>query len=417
LATVLAPPEVRTGTSAAVEPDSFLERISNKLSRVTSSGEFIAEIDGLRFIAIAAVVLHHITAVYLDSGARFGPQVHIPRDWRLLSNNSPLILGIWQGYFGVHLFFVISGFVLGLPFVREQLTGRPAPSIKSYFLRRITRIEPPYILNLLVCFGLMASFAPVDTWKHLVASLLYVHNLVYSQGSTLNGVAWSLEIEVQFYILAPLFARAAFAIRRDWLRRTVLAAAILGFSVFTQFVLWMTGREDLKMSLLGYVQFFLAGFLLADLHQTGTINNRRNSRAWDAIGIAGAVVTLLTMMYWRKWLFCALPFFVLVFYAGAFQGRLLRRFFVARPIVIIGGMCYTIYLYHVPIISLFKPLVYAVSAPKFPLWLDLIIQMAVFVPLILVICAVLFVYTEKPFMAFKKLANRGERHPQRPSSL
>jgi peptidoglycan/LPS O-acetylase OafA/YrhL len=401
------------------ERRSLLERVSNRLSRVTSSGEFIAEIDGLRFAAIAAVVLHHITAIYLDSGARFGPQIHIPRDWRLLSNDSSLILGLWQGYFGVHLFFVLSGFVLGLPFVRQSFTGRPAPSIKNYFLRRITRIEPPYILNLVVCFGLFALYSPVltETWKHLLASLLYVHNLVYSQGSTINGVAWSLEIEVQFYILAPLFARAAFAIRRDWLRRTVLAGAILGFSAFTQFVLWRTGREDLKMSLLAYMQFFLAGFLLADLHQTGTINNRRNSRAWDLIGIAGAVVTLLTMMYWRKWLFCLLPFFVLVFYAGAFQGRLLRRFFVAKPIVIIGGMCYTIYLYHVPIISLFKQLMYAVAAPGLPLWLDLGIQMAVFVPLILVICSLLFVYTEKPFMAFKKSANRSERYPQRPSSL
>ena len=268
-----------------------------------------------------------------DGGVRFGPQIHIPRDWRLLSHDSSLILGLWQGYFGVHLFFVLSGFVLGLPFVRQSFSGRAAPSIQNYFLRRITRIEPPYILNLLVCFGLLAWYAPLaaDTWKHLLASLLYVHNLVYSQGSTINGVAWSLEIEVQFYILAPLFARAAFAIRRDWLRRTVLAAAIVGFSAFTQFVLWRTSHEDLKMSLLAYMQFFLAGFLLADLHQTGAINNRRNSREWDVIGLAGAVVTLLTMMYWRKWLFCALPFFVLVFYAGAFQGRLLRRFFVAGP--------------------------------------------------------------------------------------
>jgi peptidoglycan/LPS O-acetylase OafA/YrhL len=398
LSTVVAPLEA---PSASISPNTtLLQRIGSRLSRVTSSGEFIAEIDGLRFVAIAAVVLHHIASIYMESSERFGGEVRFPRDWRRLSDDSTLILGLWQGYFGVHLFFVISGFVLGLPFVRHFLSGRPAPSIRNYFLRRVTRIEPPYILNMLVCFGLIAYWTPVyrETWGHLGASLLYLHNLIFSRGSTINGVAWSLEIEVQFYILAPLFARAAFAIRNHALRRTVLTAAILGFAAFTQFVLWKTQMEGLKMSLVAYMQYFLAGFLLADLHQTGAIHNRRNSTAWDIAGLTGAVLTLLTMMYWRKWLYCALPFLVLLFYAGAFQGRLLRRFFVARPIVIIGGMCYTIYLYHVPIISFCKSLMITLSAPGLPLWADLGIQMLVFVPLILVICSALFVYTEKPFM-------------------
>lgn len=389
-----------SAASTPVQTPSVFEKIGSRLSRVTSSGEFIAEIDGLRFVAIAAVVLHHIASIYMESSARFGGEVRFPRDWRRLSDESTLIHGLWQGYFGVHLFFVISGFVLGLPFVRHYLSGRPAPSIRNYFMRRVTRIEPPYILNMLVCFGLIALWTPVyrETWQHLGASLLYVHNLIFNRGSTINGVAWSLEIEVQFYILAPLFARAAFAIRNPVWRRTALTAAILACAAFTQFVLWKTQLEGLKMSLVAYMQYFLAGFLLADLHQTGAIHNRRNSTAWDVAGITGAVLTLLTMMYWRRWLYCGLPFLVLLFYAGAFQGRLLRRFFVSRPIVIIGGMCYTIYLYHVPIISVCKSLMVAIAAPSLPLWADLGIQTLVFVPLILVICSVLFVYTEKPFM-------------------
>ncbi len=378
----------------------ILARIGSRLSRVTSSGEFIAEIDGLRFAAIACVVLHHIASIYMEGSSRFGGEVRFPRDWRRLSDGSTLVLGLWQGYFGVHLFFVISGFVLGLPFVRHFLTEKPTPSLKSYFQRRLTRIEPPYVLNMLACFALMAWYAPVyaDTWKHLGASLLYIHNLVYDRHSSINGVAWSLEIEVQFYILAPLFAWAVFSVRNHALRRILLAAAILGFGAFTQFVLWKTQREDLKMSVLAYLQYFMAGFLLADLHQTGAIHNRRNSIAWDAVGLAGAAMTMMTMMYWRAWLYCALPFLVLLFYAGAFQGRLLRRFFVAKPIVIIGGMCYTIYLYHVPIISITKDIMRAAAAPWLPLWMDLGIQMLIYAPLILIICSVLFVYTEKPFM-------------------
>jgi peptidoglycan/LPS O-acetylase OafA/YrhL len=393
--------EAAAASGAERKKGGLLSRVGDRLSRVTSSGEFIAEIDGLRFVAIAAVVLHHIASIYMETSTRFGEEIRFPRDWRRLSDDSTVVLALWQGYFGVHLFFVLSGFVLGLPFARHFLGERPAPSLRNYFVRRLTRIEPPYVINMLLVFALLAYWRPVTTeiWQHLGASLLYVHNLIYSAGSTINGVAWSLEIEVQFYILAPLFARVAFAIRDPKWRRVVLAAAIAGSAAFTQYVLWKTQLDGLKMSLAAYMQYFLAGFLLADLHQTGVIGRRRDSRAWDIAGIAALVLTWLAMMYWRRWLFCVLPFMVLVFYVGAFEGKLLRRIFVARPIVIIGGMCYTIYLYHVPIISFAKSIMVAVSAPNQPLWMDLGIQMLVFVPLILAVCAILFVYTEKPFMA------------------
>jgi peptidoglycan/LPS O-acetylase OafA/YrhL len=388
-------------TQAASE-SGILARIGDRLSRVTSGGGFIPEIDGLRFIAIAAVVLHHICSIYLEGSGRFGGDVRFPRDWRRLSSESTLVHVLWQGYFGVHLFFVLSGFVLGLPFARHYLGGASKPSLKNYFLRRLTRIEPPYILNMLVCLGLFAIHNPPiyrDTMEHFWASLFYVHNAIYSRGSTINGVAWSLEIEVQFYVLAPLLAMLFLSARNAALRRTLLVAGILGCALFTQKVLWLTQMEAAKMSLAAYLQYFLAGFLLADLYQSGWLRGRRPSLLWDLLGLAGAAMTLLTMMYWRGPLYCALPFLVLVFYCGAFRGVLLSRFFAWKPIVIIGGMCYTIYLYHVPVISVCKGLMRSIASPGLPLWLDLGMQVAVFTPLILLVCSVLFVYTEKPFMS------------------
>jgi peptidoglycan/LPS O-acetylase OafA/YrhL len=386
-------------TTPAASESGVLKRLGDRLSRVTSNGGFIPEIDGLRFVAIAAVVLHHICSIYLESSGRFGGNIHFPRDWRRLSNESTLVHTLWQGYFGVHLFFVLSGFVLGLPFVRHYLTGAPKPSIKNYFVRRLTRIEPPYVLNMVVCLILFAINTPPiyrDTIEHFLASLFYVHNAIYSRGSTLNGVAWSLEIEVQFYILAPLLATVFLSARNAMLRRGVLIAAIYGFALFTQKVLWTTQLENVKMSLAAYLQYFLAGFLLADLHQSGAL--RKSNWIWDAIGIAGAGMTLLTMMHWRGPLYCALPFLVLAFYCGAFRGPFLQRIFTTPAIVITGGMCYTIYLYHVVIISVFKPLMHAAAMPNGPLWVDLAIQVAVFAPLILLICSLLFAFTEKPFM-------------------
>ncbi len=86
------------------------------LRRITSSGAYIPEIDGLRFIAIMSVVCFHIlrmTEIYTN--ARY----HAP--------SSPVTAVftnmLSHGYRGVSLFFAISGFVLGLPFARHYLAG------------------------------------------------------------------------------------------------------------------------------------------------------------------------------------------------------------------------------------------------------------------------------------------------------
>ena len=74
----------------------------------------------------------------------------------------------------------------------------------------------------LVALGVTAG---LSLWPNLIASLLYQHNLIYGHGSAINGVAWSLEVEVQFYLLAPLFA-AVFSIQSVLARRAVLLGAM-----------------------------------------------------------------------------------------------------------------------------------------------------------------------------------------------
>ena len=61
------------------------------------------------------------------------------------------------GFRGVELFFVISGFILGLPFAAHYLKGAAPVSLRKYYLRRLTRLEPPYIVALLVLFILAAG--------------------------------------------------------------------------------------------------------------------------------------------------------------------------------------------------------------------------------------------------------------------
>src|SRR6202140_3875595 len=150
-------------------PLGFLSRFR----RVTASGSFIAEVDGLRFIAIFAVVLFHLAVgLAIKNPARFGR----PQD-------SLLGAMALNGFRGVELFFVISGFILGLPFAAHALQSKPRVDLRAYLLRRLTRLEPPYVLCMVLLFGLQVLVrhrSAAQLLPHLSAGLAYVHNLVYA---------------------------------------------------------------------------------------------------------------------------------------------------------------------------------------------------------------------------------------------
>jgi len=169
-------------------------------TRVTSTGVVIPEVDGFRFIAVVWVLCFHISGEYIKvMGSRFPGQTQYG-----LYNE---MLGTWD--FGVQLFFVISGFILSLPFAAHYWNGAPKPRLSRYYIRRVSRIEPPYIINLLIFSALILLIKgpPLgELLPHLLASVFYLHNAIYHSVSTINFVTWSLEIEAQFYLVAPLLA-------------------------------------------------------------------------------------------------------------------------------------------------------------------------------------------------------------------
>lgn len=356
-----------------------------RFRRVTSSGQFIPQIDGLRFVAIGLVYVYHLRSYLREAAPPFADA----------AEQGTAVLR--HGHYGVQLFFVISGFILALPFASHQIAGTKAVSLRAYFLRRLTRLEPPYILSMLLFFALLVVYVGQDARlaaRHLGASLLYVHNVVFGRGSTINPVAWSLEVEIQFYLLVPVLARL-FAIRATAARRAIVIGLTL-VTVVAQTLAGPGAQEWLRLSVLGQLQFFLVGFLLADIYLTEWQSAPRGDGWWDLVSLAGWPLLIVAWEHeaLARWVF---PPLVLALYAAAFRGRWSRQLFANPWITTIGGMCYTIYLLHYQIISFVGRRTVGIRLTS-TFSLELLWQFLLITPVVLAVCATYFALIEKPCM-------------------
>ena len=111
--------------------------------RVTSSGKYYPEIDGIRFIAIITVIFYHIAGSY---------KAYMPEEVTIHPDGQVEFNLIHNTKRGVQIFFVLSGYILSLPFLSRIQQGKNLPSLKNYYLRRLTRIEPPYLIILTAFF-------------------------------------------------------------------------------------------------------------------------------------------------------------------------------------------------------------------------------------------------------------------------
>jgi peptidoglycan/LPS O-acetylase OafA/YrhL len=323
---------------AASRFDLLRDSWSNvQLRRIVTSNRFIPEVDGFRFLAILIVITSHVFN-------QCGP---IPGHGLFMDLFRRGFVGSVQGYKGVYLFFTISGFILSMPFARHHLQGGNRVRLGSYFRRRLTRLEPPYVLAMLMRFPLVLmakQVAVLTLFLHLLASIFYVHNLVFGVPSTVNPPAWSLEVEIQFYLVAPLLAYVFVISQKHW-RRAILAGGLLAGGVLSAALRGHGGV--LPLTLAGNIQYFLAGFLLCDFYLTGDVW-KVPPWMWDGAAVAALFWMLYTKAAWFPILF---PFATMLLYFAGFYGSAARAFFAFRPISLIGGMCYSIYLTHTTILS------------------------------------------------------------------
>jgi peptidoglycan/LPS O-acetylase OafA/YrhL len=153
------------------------------------------ELDAVRAVAALMVLAGH---AYLVGG------VATPHTSTSLTD-----VLIVNGGAGIWLFFALSGYLIGAPFLRALRTGEPLPSPLGYATRRAARILPAYWVALAALL-VLAPVAGLAWWQVPLHGAL-LHNLVPGEGQAVFFVAWTLGIEALFYAFVPL---AAAVVRR-----------------------------------------------------------------------------------------------------------------------------------------------------------------------------------------------------------
>jgi peptidoglycan/LPS O-acetylase OafA/YrhL len=349
------------------------------LRRVTSSQAYLPFIDGLRFFAIIPVILVHFVDFYESHTypvleTKIYRQLHVNN---VIGNSDNAVL----------LFFAISGFVLGLPFAKSFFDHKPPPELRSFYRRRLTRLEPPYLVVLtgllLVNVFIFHKSNLSEQLPHYFASFFYLHTIIYKSFPELNFVFWSLEIEVQFYLLAPLLAKV-FKLAQIQ-RRIFLVASVFIFGIMNHYY------QPPVMTLFNYIQYFLAGFLALDLFLNNTF---KKHYAFDVFCVALLFVSWAGVVKYG----IILPFVLtgLIYFSPLTV--LWDKVISSKWIVITGGMCYSLYMLHHPVMAAFLNRIVGNEMISGSVKIDVMVKLSLSLLVIFFVSACFFILVERPCM-------------------
>jgi peptidoglycan/LPS O-acetylase OafA/YrhL len=178
--------------------------------RLTADTGAIPALDGLRGIAILMVVLYHVTDSFVS-----------PEQPLLSLAGWDLATPLLNGWMGVQLFFVLSGFLITHHLLRRFRSDR-GPELGRYLVKRWLRIVPTYYVVLAIAALGLVPYYDIEPGR-MGARVLY-HALFLQDylPSSLLGPFWSLGVEEKFYLVAPLFSFLLVSVRRPGLAMLAL---------------------------------------------------------------------------------------------------------------------------------------------------------------------------------------------------
>lgn len=323
--------------------------------RPTAALNYRPEIDGLRSIAVLAVIFFHFS-----------------------------VPGLSGGFVGVDVFFVISGFLIGSILWNEyERTG--TVSLSRFYVRRFRRLAPAYFAmcaaTLIVTLVLLLPFELRQFGKSLLATTVYLSNVFfYSQSGYFDVGAenkillhtWSLAVEEQFYLFLPL----SFLLLGRF-RSALVSFLAVTFAVSMVLCIVVTNYSH---SATFYLFFFrawelLAGVLLAILGTKLAATWRYFAAiSWGGLTILIGSIVLIepgTSFPGYQALFPVLGTVLLIL--NGKHDNIVNRCLAAPVPVLIGLMSYSLYLWHWPILTLSKYYLGRYGGPaEVTMWLTIV---------------------------------------------
>jgi len=366
--------------------------------------EHFAFADALRAVAILLVVLTHVP-------------LPVARDAEFQR-----AFGGW----GVDAFFVLSGFLLGKPYLEAILRLRPMPDAALYLRRRFLRIWPAYAVVVVAsatvekicqCSGQRTGL------RDVAAHLAMIHNLfpAYVWGAG-NAALWTMAVDAQFYVVLPVAALVLYRVTDSDAGRTtritvgVLLAAIalsvawrLISPAFFPAVDIVPTIDVVQRGLPGMFFCFACGMLLA----LARVSKFRPSAAVArGLGLSGVAVAgiLLAVPY-----ILADPTAAVIDVLGTISVSLiilswpnldaapLRRVIESEAVAIVAAHAYALYLVHYPIIGMLASILESLHVHAGTVTFTALLALS-FVPAAAIAASLLHRFVEQPFLTLKERA-------------
>lgn len=296
-------------TASVAEQASRLVRPSKGVSAR------LVEVDALRGIAAVAVVLFHMST-------RFN---------QLFAPSEPASWAFPHGHYGVNLFFIISGFVI---FMTLERTRRPMDFVVS----RFSRLFPSYWCAIVLTFVITHWLElPIKTVTALQAlgNFLMLHG--YLSIPHVDGVYWTLEVELMFYVGMFLLFRSG--------RMNLLVPVLMAVLALRVAYVWLERLFGIelpwtlsRLMILPFIPWFTLGICIYKF--VTTTSPGRSTRAWQVLAIAA----LLTLALSDGLFLAALAVVLGLLVHAAAASRLP---WLGHPILVwLGAISYPLYLLH-----------------------------------------------------------------------
>lgn len=327
-----------------------------------------AGFDGLRAIAAGTVVGVHTAFVSGLTIRRPGVGIYTSR------------LEI-----GVAVFFLISGFLLYRPFAVAHLAAGPRPRMVAFWLRRLLRIIPAYWAALFVTTSIIhTNVIGPEGWRAYASHYLFAQ--IYFPSQVFKGIsqAWTLCVEMSFYLMLPLYAalvgrrRTKISPRRRLVKEMIGLGALVAISLAWRFwvLSYQVGHAALFKLMPTWLpadfDLFALGMLLAVLSAWSHQHDHTPlwmSRWWfpwaswalagvsfvavSHLGISTSVIYLRTYLdIARQSLYGLFSFFLLLpAIFGPERRGVIRKFLCSWPMASLGAISYGVYLWHQSLIA------------------------------------------------------------------